>query len=194
MLNIRRNPRWPLAVAVLLMSIAVTAAHADDDDDDDEDRGRSFAKSAAQSGDSDDQNRSGSKNGRKPLVSNAKWKDECGSCHMAYPPRFLSAESWRAVMAGLDKHFGSDATLDAAAATEIGDFLERNASTKQRLSSSGNEPPLRITETRWFQSEHRKVADRIWKDPQVKSPANCVACHPQADSGSFSERDIRMPK
>ena len=192
MLNINGNSRWPLAVAVLLMSIAMTAAHADGDDDD-EDRGRGLAKPAAQAGDNDDQYRRGSKKGRKPLVSNAKWKEECGSCHMAYPPRFLSAESWRARMAGLDKRFGSDASLDAAAATEIGDFLEKNASTKQRRSSTGNEPPLRITETRWFQSEHREVANS-WKDPRVKSLANCAACHTQADSGSFSERDIRVPK
>lgn len=192
MLNIFRNSRWQLAVAVLLMSIAMTAAHADDDDDD-EDRGRSSAKSAAQAGDNDVQYRRGSKRGRKPQVSNAKWKEECGSCHMAYPPRFLSAESWRAMMAGLDKHFGSDASLDAAAATEIGDFLEKNASTKQRRSSTGNEPPLHITETRWFQSEHREV-ENSGKDPRVKSLANCAACHTQADSGSFSEREIRVPK
>src|SRR3989337_1002965 len=162
------NSRWSFAIAVLLMSIAVSPAHADDDADDDR----------------------SSKNGRKPLASNAKWKEECGSCHMAYPPRFLSAESWRAMMSGLDKHFGSDASLDAAAATEIGGFLEKNASTKQRRSSTGNEPPLRITETRWFRSEHRKV-ENSWKDPRVKSLANCAACHTQAASGSFRERAIR---
>ena len=168
------NSRWPLAVAVLLMSVAMTPVHADDDDDDDE-------------------GGSSSRKGGVPMVTNAKWKEECGSCHMAYPPRFLSAESWRAMMAGLDKHFGSDASVDAATATEIGDFLEKNASAKHRIASSGSEPPLRITETRWFQSEHRKVADRIWKDPKVKSPSNCAACHTKADSGSFSERDIKIP-
>ncbi|MFZ5522593.1 MAG: diheme cytochrome c [Pseudomonadota bacterium] len=180
------NSRWPFAVAVLLMSITVIPAHADDDD---RGRGMSSMRSAAQAG---DENRSG-KRGRMPLVINAKWKDECGSCHMAYPPRFLSAESWRAVMAGLDKHFGSDASVDAATAIEIGAFLEQNASTKQRRSSTGNEPPLRITETRWFQSEHRKM-DNKWKDPRVKSPSNCAACHTQAESGSFKERDIKVPK
>lgn len=171
MLNIHGNSRWPFAIAVLLMSVAVTPAHADDDDDDDR----------------------GSKNGRKPLVVNARWKDECGSCHMAFPPRFLSAESWRAMMGGLDKHFGSNASVDAADAAEIGGFLEKNASSGNRMSSKGSEPPLRITETRWFQSEHRKVADR-WKDPRVKSPANCAACHTRADSGSFGERDIKVPR
>jgi hypothetical protein len=189
-----KNSRWSLVVAVLLMSIAVTPAHADDDEEDGDDGGRGMSSSrhAEKSGDNDGESRS--KKGNMPLVVNAKWKEECGSCHMAYPPRFLSAESWRAMMAGLDKHFGSDASVDAATATEIGNFLEQNASTKQRRSSSGNEPPLRISETSWFQSEHRKVAERIWKDPQVKSPSNCAACHTRADSGSFGERDIKMPR
>jgi hypothetical protein len=129
-----------------------------------------------------------------PLASNAKWKEECGACHLAYPPRFLSADSWRAMMSGLDKHFGSDASLDAAAATEIGDFLEKNASTRQRDSSRGGEPLLRISETRWFKSDHDEVAAHIWKDPRVKSPSNCAACHTKADSGSFNENEIKMPR
>lgn len=186
-----RNSRWSLAVAVLLMSIAVTPAYADDDEDEDN-RGMSSSRHAEKSGDKEGESRG--KSGSLPQVSNAKWKEDCGSCHMAYPPRFLSAESWRAVMAGLDKHFGSDASLDAATATEIGKFLEQNASTKQRFSSNGKEPALRISETRWFESEHREVSSRTWKDPKVKSASNCAACHTKADSGSFSERDIKMPR
>ena len=174
MLKNFRNSRLLMVIAALLMSITMVAAYADDDDDD-EDKGR------------------GGK-GSNSMVSNAKWKEECGACHMAYPPRFLSAESWRAMMSGLDKHFGSDASLDAAAATEIGDFLEKNASTKQRKSSNGIEPPLRISDTSWFKSEHREVSSRMWKNPKVKSPSNCAACHTQADSGSFNEHDVRMPK
>ncbi|MEO8331063.1 MAG: diheme cytochrome c [Gallionella sp.] len=174
MLKNHMNSRWTIAAAVLLMSVTMTVAHAEDDDE--------------------DEGGSRSKKGSSNPVTNAKWKDECGSCHLAYPPRFLSAESWRAVMSGLDKHFGSNASLDAAAATEIGDFLAKNASTKQRNSSNGIEPPLRISDTRWFESEHRKVADRTWKDPKVKSPSNCAACHTQAQSGSYNEHDIRMPK
>jgi len=165
------NSRVLIVIAALLMSITMVAAYADDD----EDEGR------------------GGK-GSNSMVSNAKWKEECGACHLAYPPRFLSAESWHAMMSGLDKHFGSDASLDAAAATEIGNFLEKNASTKQLKSSNGKEPPLRITETRWFKSDHDEVAAHIWKDPKVKSPSNCAACHTKAESGSFSEHDVRMPR
>jgi len=191
--NNYRNFFWTIAFPMLLASLAMTTVHADEDGDDNVGRNIPYAKHSTKSGDNDLETKSGSKKGRKPLVINARWKDECGACHMAYPPRFLSAESWRAVMAGLDKHFGSDASVDAAAATEIGDFLVLNASSKQRHASNGIEPALRITETRWFQSEHRKVENK-WKDPRVKSPANCAACHTQAENGSFKERDIKVPK
>ena len=133
-----------------------------------------------------------------PTASNAQWTSECGACHFAYPPRFLPAESWRAIMSGLDKHFGSNASLDAEPAKEITAFLEQNADTRKQDVSSKNKtsdkPLLRITDTRWFKSDHKEVAARDWKNPKVKSAANCVACHTRADSGDFSERNVRIPE
>jgi Dihaem cytochrome c len=151
-------------VAVLLMSVMISIAHAEDDDDDE----------------------------RAPLAKNALWQTECGACHVAFPPRLLPAESWRAVMSGLDKHFGSNASLDAASAREIGAFLDKNAGSRGRETSG--KPLLRITETRWFKREHDEVSDRSWKNPKVKSAANCAACHIQAESGNYSEHNIRIPK
>ena len=176
MLNNDRKWNGFFAVAALLMMsfamiFTMPVAHADDDD------GGSRMKS-----------------GKSSLVVNAKWKEECGSCHIAYPPRFLRAESWRAVMDGLDKHFGSDASVDAATAKEISEFLVKNASVKARKSADGKEPPLRITDTRWFRSEHRKEAKYVGKDMRVKSLADCGGCHAKAASGSFAEGEIRMPK
>jgi hypothetical protein len=130
--------------------------------------------------------------GQKPAVSNAKWKDECGACHFAYPPRFLPAESWRAVMAGLDKHFGSNVSLDTESTNEIRAFLEKNGDRKGRESSG--KPTLRITDTGWFKSEHREVAARDWTNPKVKSSANCAACHTKAESSDFNEDNVRIPK
>jgi nitrate/TMAO reductase-like tetraheme cytochrome c subunit len=129
---------------------------------------------------------------QKRTASNEKWVSECGACHVAYPPRMLPAKSWRAIMSGLSKHFGSDASLDAASANEITAFLEKNASPK-KYNASGK-PLLRITETRWFKSEHREVATRLWKSPKIKSPANCGACHTKAESGDFDEDNVKIPK
>jgi hypothetical protein len=119
------------------------------------------------------------------------WKSECGSCHVAYPPQLLPASSWRALMSGLDKHFGSDASLDPRTAASIAAFLEKNAG---RDRSPSRTPALRITETRWFVHEHDEVPDRVWKNPQVKSAANCTACHVDGDKGNFDEHNIRIPK
>lgn len=130
--------------------------------------------------------------GRMAVAMNAKWKEECGGCHIAYLPRFLPAQSWRALMSGLDKHFGSDASVDAAAVQEITAFLEKNAD--QRSRQSNGKVILRISETRWFKSEHGEVSSREWKNPLVKSPANCAACHRQAELGDFSERNVKIPR
>jgi len=127
-------------------------------------------------------------------VPNPKWKAECGSCHIAYPVRLLPAESWRAIMAGLDKHFGSDASLDAATATEITAFLEKNANASRSKIEPATKPQLRITETSWFKREHDEVSAATWKNPQVKSAANCGACHTLADRGEFNEHGLRIPK
>lgn len=122
---------------------------------------------------------------------NPTWKTECGSCHVAYPPSMLPAESWRAVMSGLDKHFGTDASVDAKTAAEIGAFLERNAG---RSRGTATKPTLRVTETRWFQHEHDEVSASVWKSPKVKTPANCAACHRSAEQGNFDEDGVRIPR
>lgn len=122
-------------------------------------------------------------------ANNPKWKAECGSCHVAYPPQLLPASSWRALMSGLEKHFGTDAGLDPRTAAEIGAFLERNAG---RERSPSRKPVLRITETRWFVHEHDEISGSPWK--KVKTPANCVACHSGAENGDYRESNLRIPK
>ena len=125
-------------------------------------------------------------------VTNVKWKEECGSCHIAYPPKLLPAASWKAMMGGLDKHFGSDASLDAAAHAEISAFLLDNAGKRKRDAAA--KPELRISETAWFKREHDEVAASTWKSPTVKSSANCSGCHTQAENGDFSEANLRVPR
>ena len=125
------------------------------------------------------------------LPPNPAYKAECASCHVAYPPKLLPAESWQQVMARLDRHFGTDASLNAKAQEEISRYLAANAG--RRDAPPGAEP--RITETRWFRKEHDKeVPAALWKSAAVKSAANCGACHTRADDGDYSERSLRLPK
>ena len=127
-----------------------------------------------------------------PAQVNAKWQQECASCHMAFPPGLLPAASWTKMMGGLDMHFGVDASITPAETTEITNFLTKNASNRW----TANTAPLRITESAWFKAKHnsREVAPDVWKRAAIKSPSNCVACHKDADKGDFSESNIRIPK
>ena len=119
------------------------------------------------------------------------WKEECGSCHIAYPPRLLPASSWKQIMSSLDKHFGSDASLDQKTADQIAAFLERNAGRERASRTSST---LRITDTRWFRHEHDEISARTWNNPKVKSASNCEACHAGAANGNFSEHRVRIPR
>lgn len=129
-------------------------------------------------------------------VAHPAYLAECGSCHVAFPPALLSADSWRAVMGGLDRHFGSDASLDPASTADITNFLVRNAAARPTTGPEGK-PLLRITETRWFRKEHRDGHDglttAVFRSEPVKSAANCGACHRNAADGDYRERDIRIP-
>ena len=128
---------------------------------------------------------------RRYIASDPAWLAECGSCHIAYPPQMLPARSWRAMMSGLDNHFGSDASLEPQVTANITAFLERNAG---RDSTPSAQPVLRISETRWFIHEHDEVSARTWENARVKSPSNCAACHINAEQGDYSERGIRIPR
>lgn len=170
-----------VAAVVLVIGVVMTVAKADAEND--ENRGRRYAGKYA-----------GENRGKplQPARLNALWQQECSSCHIAYAPGLLPTESWRKVMTGLDQHFGSDASLTAQENEEITDFLVRNASNRWSAPTA----PLRITESAWFKRKHdgHEIAPSVWKKPQVKSPANCAACHTQAESGDFRERNIRMPR
>jgi Dihaem cytochrome c len=118
--------------------------------------------------------------GKLSAPNNEKWKQECGACHDAYPPQFLTAKDWRLLMEGLDKHFGANASLDPAVNKQILRFLQANAGSGDRYSSAS----LRITETPWFKHEHHVISPKEWVNPQVKSRSNCSACHGRVILGS----------
>ena len=129
--------------------------------------------------------------GQAAPPANPVWQAECGSCHVAYPPRLLQAQSWRRIMQDLDRHFGVDASVDAGTAAAIGRYLETNA---QSATNKRAEPTAtRITQTRWFRHEHDEIAAATWQRPDVRSPVNCGACHREAERGDFSERLVRVP-
>src|SRR5512140_2839897 len=120
------------------------------------------------------------------------YQQECSSCHVAYPPGLLPAASWQALMNNLPRHFGADASVDAATLKELSTWLTANGS--KRFLGSGRPPEDRITRSDWFVREHREVPSHTWKLPAVRRPSNCAACHTTAEQGEFNERNVRLPR
>lgn len=117
---------------------------------------------------------------RVPPVAHADTAKECGECHMAFPPALLPAGSWTLVMDGLKKHFGENAELPRVTTASIREYLTTHA------GRIGDPRLTRITEQQWFAREHR-YTDSVWQRPDIRSKANCPACHPRAEQGIFDD-------
>ncbi len=120
--------------------------------------------------------------------------EECGACHMAFQPQMLPKKSWRKIITGLSDHFGEDASVDAAVQTRIEKYLTSNAADsgwrdgKFMRGLAKGAAPLRITETpRWVREHNHEIPAGAWKDPKIKSKANCLACHRRANKGDYDD-------
>lgn len=137
----------------------------------------------------------------RDLPTNGEYSEQCGACHLAYPPNLLPAESWRQIMAGLGDHFGDNAELPAESAKTISDYLIENAAdtaaargSSKLLRGTGGAAPLRITELAYFRDKHDEVPRRMVIDnPQVLTFSNCSACHQSAERGRFDDDSVDIP-
>jgi hypothetical protein len=135
------------------------------------------------------------------LADNAQWRDECGSCHLAFHPSLLPSRSWQRIMTEQKQHFGADLGFDAATSAALLAFMTAHSAerhqtepaTKIDLSLKAEITPLRITETPYWVKKHRDIAESHWKSPLVKSKSNCAACHLDAEAGTFEDAAMRMP-
>lgn len=116
------------------------------------------------------------------------WKSSCSECHIAFPIKSLQPNQWGLVLSNLQNHYGTNAEIDYKTLEAL--FLyTKSAKTEP---SKNNLPKL--TEEKWFNRIHDEVSDSTWTRKSIKSKSNCIACHAKADTGSYSERDIRIPK
>lgn len=135
-------------------------------------------------------------------ITNPVYKEECGSCHIAYPPGLLPTRSWNKVMINLEDHFGDNAEVDTKTYRIITKFLLTNSADKSdyRRSKKINQSihfsdlPVRISETPYFKHKHDEIPARLVSaNSKVNSFSQCDACHANAEQGSFNEHDIRIP-
>ena len=129
----------------------------------------------------------------------AVWASECGDCHYAYHPSLLPRSSWRRIMAGLDEHFGEDASLDEETAARITSFLTTYASEEwdseaaNELRKTDAQKPLEITATPYWKQRHARIDPEIFRRKMIGSKANCIACHKDAANGRFADEEITIP-
>lgn len=136
------------------------------------------------------------------LPDDAKWRDECGGCHLAFHPNLLPARSWQKLMDEQNKHFGTDLGLDDATKAAVLAFLVNNAAEKSsreaafkiNRSIKAGDTPLRITETPYWVNKHREISDAVWRSSKVKTKSNCAACHQDAEAGTFEDAAMTIPK
>lgn len=135
-------------------------------------------------------------------VTNAVYKEECGSCHMAYSPGLLPTDSWKKMMLTLENHFGDNAELEPAIRKDILSYLiEHSAersdyrrSQKIMRSLEKNKVIGRITQTPYFIRKHDEIPKRLITDNEkVASLSHCTSCHKNAEKGSFDDDDVSIP-
>ncbi len=121
-----------------------------------------------------------------------KYRQECATCHIAYPRDMLPAASWQRIVGNLQHHFGTDASLDADSVRQISAWLSETSAGEAAARAAP--PEDRITRSRWFRQEHAEVPADTWKRPMIRSASNCAACHTRAEQGNFNEHFIRIPQ
>jgi hypothetical protein len=139
--------------------------------------------------------------GRLAPATDAAYLQECGGCHLAYPPGLLPARSWNRLLAGLDDHFGENAELAAPARDHLRAYLTGNAAdnatnkrSRRIVASLDGATPLRISETPYIQHKHRELpSGAIGANAKVKTLGDCAACHRQAQRGDFNDDDVVIP-
>lgn len=135
-------------------------------------------------------------------VDNQTYKKECASCHFGYQPGLLPSSSWEYIMQNLENHYGSDASISAQNHKEILEYVLANSSEKAqnykrsaKLTQSLRDGVLykSITKIPYHQKKHRDLKPWMWEQKEVRTLANCSACHKKADLGSFSKRSVDIP-
>ncbi len=135
-------------------------------------------------------------------VTNETYKNECSACHFAYQAGLLPSNSWNKIMANLENHFQTDASLDNADFKIISDYLNENSAEKamnykrsRKIVNSikKGDIPESISKTPYMIRKHDEIRPSLISQDEVKGLFNCTACHTTAQKGIYSERDIIIP-
>ena len=138
--------------------------------------------------------------GVPPAVPDPLYAEQCGACHLAFPPSLAPAATWDRLLADLQHHFTADATLSADQVAHLRAWLDANAAEHwdtlpaHRLRTPAADGSLRITDTPGWRRRHRAIAAAVFSAPPVYRRSACEACHADAASGRFAPQRIALPR
>ena len=189
--------RWGVGITLLFSSLAMVvyglsqSSYANDDE-------REHDKHESREHRKQDSSRSPQIKAMAPedLQARNDYIKECGSCHLAYPAKFLPAASWATLMSRLENHFGESAELPAPQIAYIARYLVTHSAQPgdRKLKLLGQTVPLRITELPYFIRKHDEIPARmVTGNAEVGSFSQCEACHLNADRGDFDEDRVVIP-
>jgi cytochrome b len=128
------------------------------------------------------------------------YAQECGSCHMAYPPSLAPSSRWIAILANLSDHFGEDASLEPDVAAQIRAYLTMNSAEKwdtraaHEFARVDPKDPLRLTATPFWMHMHRRIPESVFSSKTVGAKSACDKCHSDASTGRFDPQNIHIPE
>jgi cytochrome b len=126
--------------------------------------------------------------------------EQCGACHLAFPPSLAPEATWRGILADLTHHFGADASLSPALAAHVGAWLEANAAERwdtlpsHLLRVPAADGSLRITDTPGWRRMHGHIPPAVFTARPIYRRSDCEACHADAASGGFAPQEIAVPE
>jgi cytochrome c553 len=148
------------------------------------------------------------------VLSAQKWatphKDKtldkyCIECHIVYQGDFLPTKSWKYLFSNksLKDHFGKKVVLNNTIKKKFLEYYLKTASDvskskiakKVNRSLEDNTTPIRVSQTAYIKDKHEDMTKRmVQRNKDVKSMANCVACHGKnAKKGIYNEDKVKVP-
>ncbi|XPV68624.1 MAG: cytochrome C [Halarcobacter sp.] len=101
-------------------------------------------------------------------------------------------------MSDLENHFGDDASLDEKDRKNILRFLIANSAQNSTMEASfkilnsiKNKDIIAMTQTSFWKHEHEQIPKTLFKHKDIRSKANCKACHLDIEKGLIEDDKIK---
>lgn len=101
-------------------------------------------------------------------------------------------------MGNLENHFGDDASLDFEDTKNILEYLVKNSAENSTMQASLNflnsikdKDIIAMTQTTFWERKHKNIPKDIFSHVDIKSKANCKACHIDIEKGLIENENIK---